>query len=239
MALVIVFAVFLIIIYFIIEIGAIALRMTGLDEDTAWFQAVSAFTTSGFTTREAELVVTQTKRRKIVIALMLIGAIVMVTLITFSLYLVDSGNGASFRAIAGAIVAVFIVFLFRKRRMKSWIDRRIENQLSYVYLITPAEFQELVHEKQGMGVARVAVNEKCPFAGKRLRESGLREIDIIVLTIERKGIFISMPKARNHIYAGDKLICYGNLKNIREMLAEGCMMTPKETPQRDEAPHTR
>ena len=36
----------------IVRAGAIALRMTGLDEKTASFQALSAFTRAGFTTRE-------------------------------------------------------------------------------------------------------------------------------------------------------------------------------------------
>ena len=40
----------------IIKVAAVALQLTGLDKPTANFQALSALTGTGFTTREAELV---------------------------------------------------------------------------------------------------------------------------------------------------------------------------------------
>ena len=39
----------------IIKVGAISLRMTGLDRETVAFQALSAFTGTGFTTSESDL----------------------------------------------------------------------------------------------------------------------------------------------------------------------------------------
>ena len=57
----------------IVRTGAVALQMTGLDRATASFQALSAFTNCGFTTREAESVVNHPQRRRIVRALMLLG----------------------------------------------------------------------------------------------------------------------------------------------------------------------
>lgn len=39
----------------IVKIAAVALNLTGLDEKTAFFQALSAFTGTGYTTQDAEL----------------------------------------------------------------------------------------------------------------------------------------------------------------------------------------
>lgn len=40
----------------VVRIATVILKMTGLDENTARFQSVSAFTGTGFTTKEAEVI---------------------------------------------------------------------------------------------------------------------------------------------------------------------------------------
>ena len=58
---------------FIVRVAAVAMRLTGLDESTARFQSLSAFTGTGFTTSEAERIVNYPVRRRIVTLLMIIG----------------------------------------------------------------------------------------------------------------------------------------------------------------------
>jgi hypothetical protein len=55
------------------RVAGIALTLTGLPRETARFQAQSAFTGVGFTTREAESVTIHPDRRRIVLSLMLMG----------------------------------------------------------------------------------------------------------------------------------------------------------------------
>jgi hypothetical protein len=50
----------------VIRTGAVALRLTGLPEEPARFQARSAFTGTGFTTSESEAIVNHPVRRRIV-----------------------------------------------------------------------------------------------------------------------------------------------------------------------------
>lgn len=64
------------------RIAAVALSETGLSGDAARFQALSAFTGTGFTTREAEGVMTHPVRRRIVTFLMILGNAGLVTIIT-------------------------------------------------------------------------------------------------------------------------------------------------------------
>jgi Trk-type K+ transport system membrane component len=65
----------------IVRAASVALVLTGLDQRRAWFQALSAFTGTGFTTREAESVVNHMARRRIISALMLLGNAGIVTVI--------------------------------------------------------------------------------------------------------------------------------------------------------------
>jgi len=66
---------------FLIRVASVALRVTGLVDSSARFQALSAFTGTGFTTREAESVVNYPVRRNIVSMLMIIGNMGVVTVL--------------------------------------------------------------------------------------------------------------------------------------------------------------
>lgn len=57
-----------------VRVGAIALTMTGISEDVAKFQALSAFSGAGFTTGEAENVVNGPARRRIIAMLIRAGS---------------------------------------------------------------------------------------------------------------------------------------------------------------------
>jgi Trk-type K+ transport system membrane component len=50
----------------IVRAASIALMMTGMNQKRARFQALSAFTGTGFTTKEAESVMNHPLRRKII-----------------------------------------------------------------------------------------------------------------------------------------------------------------------------
>ncbi len=56
----------------IVRIATVALTLTGLSSESAGFQARSAFTGTGFTTRESEAVVNHPLRRRIVMLLMIL-----------------------------------------------------------------------------------------------------------------------------------------------------------------------
>ena len=57
----------------VVRVATVALTLTGLSKDLAHFQALSAFTGSGFTTRESEEIVNNPTRRRIVMFLMFSG----------------------------------------------------------------------------------------------------------------------------------------------------------------------
>ena len=67
--------------FIVVRIGAIAFELTGLEWSLAKFQALSCFSGTGFTTREAELIVGDKRRRRIASVLMVMGNAGLVTLI--------------------------------------------------------------------------------------------------------------------------------------------------------------
>lgn len=58
-----------------VRTGAVALERTGIGPEKARFQALSAFTNTGFTTREAEEITRFPIRRKIIAILIVLGRV--------------------------------------------------------------------------------------------------------------------------------------------------------------------
>ena len=102
---------------FIIRVASVALRLTGLEESQARFQSLSAFTGTGFTTSEAEMIVNYPVRRRIVGLLMVIGNLglvsVLATLVT-SLVNTEGDPEAVFNQLTlmlGGLVMLWVLML--------------------------------------------------------------------------------------------------------------------------------
>ncbi|HMM82538.1 MAG TPA: 30S ribosomal protein S6--L-glutamate ligase [Terrimesophilobacter sp.] len=72
----------------------------------------------------------------------------------------------------------------------------------------------------GYGVAELLVHTNADLVGKTMRESGLRERDITVLTLHRGTAVIPNPKRDAVLEAGDRLLCFGKLEEMRSMIPE-------------------
>ncbi|HUV35770.1 MAG TPA: TrkA C-terminal domain-containing protein [Patescibacteria group bacterium] len=200
----------------IIKIGSTALRMTGIDKETARFQSLSAFTGTGFTTTEAENIVNHPTRRKIVKALMLLGNIGIISVVTTVFLSFRGATLTDSLANIGAIGAVAIVLLLVSlaKGLENMLDRFIEKRLSRMTHFSMGGFSEIVKLASGYGIAEVSIQAGHPITGKKLFESNLSQSNIMVLAIKRGIHLIPTPRANETIEPGDKLLCFGLLKNL-------------------------
>jgi len=70
----------------------------------------------------------------------------------------------------------------------------------------------------GYGVAEILVHGGGDFVGKELGESGLSERDISVLTLHRGTTVVPNPRRTHVLQAGDRLLCFGKLEEMRSMV---------------------
>ena len=66
----------------IVRIASTIMRLTGLPDNVARFQSLSAMTGTGFTTRESELIVNYPIRRRVLMTLMIIGNLGLVSVLS-------------------------------------------------------------------------------------------------------------------------------------------------------------
>ncbi len=103
----------------IVRVASVFLRLTGLPDHVARFQSISALTGAGFTTTESEAIVNFPIRRKVIVALMLLGNLGLVSvastiILALSEAVGDSEKMALQAAQMLAAIAVIAVFMMSK-----------------------------------------------------------------------------------------------------------------------------
>lgn len=69
--------------------------------------------------------------------------------------------------------------------------------------------------KKGYGVAEIPIDAVSELCGKTIEASGLRERDVLVLTIQRGSLSIPNPRKTREILAGDVLLCFGKTLTLK------------------------
>lgn len=204
----------------ITRLATVALTFTGLSMEAAKFQARSAFTGTGFTTREAEKVVDHPVRRRIIMTLMLLRSAGIITIL-LSLILSFIGSDDTNRLfrlawlVGGAIViwllsmnTVVDRFLQRlmNRAVKRWTDLDVRDYIGLLKLSGDYVIREL------------RVEEGDWLASKELNECHLRDEGVSVIGIYRdNGNYVGAPKGRSKVRAGDTLVLYGRAEGLKKL----------------------
>lgn len=98
------------------------------------------------------------------------------------------------------------------------------------YIAAQVDFPEIdVRQRltvsRGYGVTEIHVPDGSEFIGKSIVDSGLRERDLNVLTLYRGTSVIPNPKSTRVLESGDRLLCFGKLELMRDLI-------PKKTRRR-------
>lgn len=93
------------------------------------------------------------------------------------------------------------------------------------FMASQVDFPELdirqrLTVSRGYGVVELSIPESSQLIGKTIQDSGLREQDIVVLTLHRGTSVISNPKNTRVIEADDRLLCYGKMDSMRGLIPE-------------------
>jgi ribosomal protein S6--L-glutamate ligase len=73
---------------------------------------------------------------------------------------------------------------------------------------------------RGYGVVELYVGEQTGMAGRTVDGSGLRDRDIVVLSLHREGKVIPNPRGTRELHIGDRLLCFGKYANVKDLLPE-------------------
>lgn len=91
------------------------------------------------------------------------------------------------------------------------------------YISAQVDFPEIdirqrLTVSKGYGVSEVYVPEGSAFVGKSIEETKIEELDINVLTLYRGSKVIPNPNATRILESDDKLLCFGKMESMRNMV---------------------
>ncbi len=94
------------------------------------------------------------------------------------------------------------------------IIEHIDNQVAFPEL----DVRQRLTVSTGYGVAELLIHESSKYVGQTIEESGLREKDITPLSLHRESAVIPNPKPSRILEAQDRLLCFGNLEQMRGLI---------------------
>ena len=207
----------------ITRVATVALTMTGMSLDHARFQARSALTGTGFTTSEAEAVVTHPARRRVVMMLMLIGgagAVSVLGALVLSFAPVDSTSGGITRAAVIVAALAALLWVSRSAAVDRALRRVIERALRRYTDLEVRDYAALLHLRGQWRVAQIPVEVDDWIAAQPLGELRLPDEGVAVLGVERaEGAWIGAPSDDMQLGVGDVVVLYGRQPILDDIAA--------------------
>lgn len=208
---------------FILWFGSIALEATGMERSRARFQAMSALTGTGFSTREAEDVVNHPRRRLIAGWLMFLGNAGILLFLLIILIIVIVGikpakpmSPAFIITLAIPPIALMVLYWIGvldklATKIVNWLKRS-------AYFTSELSIRETIHHAGDYSVARLTMGRKAPEVGCKIGDTSLAKHKINILAIERGDKTVAFPEAKEIVLAGDHLLCYGETSELSSLV---------------------
>jgi len=209
----------------VIRIATVGLTMTGVSKDLAQFQAVSAFTGAGFTTKESEDIVNHPLRRRITMHLMLLGHVgIVVAIPSVVLSFLNTGGSEDWTrqltVRVGVLVGGLLLFLLIASSryveqimwsVNTWALRRFGG-------IHVHDYTRLLRVAQEYVVSELQVRHGDWLAGHTLEKLRLFNEGVLVLGIEKpNGDYLAAPRGHTRLEADDCLILYGQQESLLDL----------------------
>lgn len=201
----------------VVRIATIALSLTGLSDQLARFQARSAFTGAGFTTKESEKVMQHPVRRRIILLLMLLGNAGFITAVSsliLSFMRTSEATGVAatvwFRLV---ILAAGLTALWALAHSR-WVDQQLSQLITWALKrwteLEIRDYAELLHLSGDYAVAELSVEPDDWLARRRLVDLKLTDEGVLVLGVEKPGgEYLGTPRGNYEFSPEDNILLYG------------------------------
>jgi len=199
--------------------ATVVLVATGLSRSSARFQARSAFTGSGFTTRESEEVVNHPVRRRVVMALMLLGNAGIVAAAGSLIIGFRSSGRSQWVSIAELLVGLGLLLVASRSR---WVDMRLTRLIGKLISrhtdLETRDVASLLDLTGHYSVSELNLEEGDWLVGRPLAELGLRDEGLAVLGVTRAdGRSLRVPGGWTILHPCDTVILYGRSEAVEEL----------------------
>tara|TARA_R110002050_G_scaffold204327_2_gene339759 strand:+ start:69601 stop:70305 length:705 start_codon:yes stop_codon:yes gene_type:complete len=206
----------------VVKAAAVALSLTGMDTKKASFQALSAITGTGFTTKESEQILNHPLRRRIISILMIMGYAGFITIIvTFSTTIISTEGLSKYLDIILFTAGLVIIYLLATYNgfTDKW-EKFVRNRLMNSYHFEETPIENLLRLSEGFGLIRANISMTSEYIGSQLIDFDFSKKGIVILGIERNNNWIPVPKGSEIVQSGDQIVVYGPLLELKNQFKE-------------------
>ncbi len=199
-----------------IEIFTVLLQLGGLTRSKSRFQVLSLLTTSGFKTKESELITNDAYKRKIALLIMMFTYISLMIFISSLVYIAVHEEILTFFVYALVEIIMFYT-IFTSLTMKkivysfvSWITKKflLEKDVNTIKVFE--EYNNKVLAQISLHVLPTDLDNTEIQAFEQLTT-----LEIQILAIQRSNVLINTVLPTQKIQLGDVVTVYGDLINIQ------------------------
>lgn len=206
----------------VVRVGTNALRLTGMSQEAAMFQAASAFFGVGFTTSESEMVMSHSVRRGVILKLIIAGNVGLTSAMATLIVGFADNDGAEVSGWARISLTVLgigaVAFLLNLKFIKNPVDALMIRRLKSAGVVRAMDYEMLLKVEEGYSVSEVTINAEHPWCGKKLKESRPSDCGVVVLNIRHPdGKFSGAPDKNFQLQDGDEIMIYGADKCVAKV----------------------
>lgn len=205
----------------VVRAGAVALVMTGMTYEKAKFQALSAFSGTGFTTREAESAINKPQRRLIISWLMILGnaGIVTVIVTATSSFTHAQGLGVAMNVLILLAGGGIVFYIFKHTPLVGVWEQFSRQRLGRLSMFEEElSADELLHLSEGYAIIRIHLRQGDERINKTLPEIMGDYTDVLILGVENSSGWVPTPRMTETLGEGDTLIIYGKSEHLSKWI---------------------
>ncbi|WP_426449831.1 hypothetical protein ACP26L_33000 [Paenibacillus sp. S-38] len=226
-------ALYLVLVLLVLEMAASLLIITGLDKRIARFQALSMLTSTGFTTKESELILRHPIRRKIAMFLILFGVFSLAVIIS-SLSSIMTQSFQVPQLLILTVLLGIVLLLIKSKRTSRMLARRLQQHLEEDFELHELPVQEILYIDEEDFITEVCLHADSDYIGRRPKDIADKKDDLTILYVTRGMAKIRKGCPELLLHEGDTLLVYGSRGVIEGKFSQELERMKEETEQEEQ-----
>lgn len=200
--------VYFVIVVAVVEISVVFMRATGLNREVARFQVVSLLTSTGYTTKESELILDHPARRRIGMFLILFGVFSFAVVVSAIANIVAPDFRIAHMTVAAAVL-VALLFVARAPRTVAFLTAKLDGTMEEHFELHDFPIKDVLLQDDNDVFSEVTIDDRSAYLGRAVHDFLPANADLNLLFVRRGERTHRAKRYAMPLEEGDALVFFG------------------------------